>query len=74
MDELHGFKVTIFIQRNQRKARRPGAQQPVINQVIEEKIQVAIYPEYPEQSIAIGSTLTEEDRKELCGLLRRNLD
>ncbi|GKF58517.1 hypothetical protein Tco_0172054 [Tanacetum coccineum] len=35
---------------------------------------VAIHPEYPEQTIAIGSTLTEEGRKELCGLLRRNLD
>nr|GEU57545.1 reverse transcriptase domain-containing protein [Tanacetum cinerariifolium] len=30
--------------------------------------------EYPEQAIAIGSTLTEEGRNELCGLLRRNLD
>ncbi|GKF03149.1 hypothetical protein Tco_0030072, partial [Tanacetum coccineum] len=44
----------------------PGVPQPVINQVIEEKIQVAIHPEYPEQTIAIGSTLTEEGRKELC--------
>ncbi|GKC89698.1 hypothetical protein Tco_1150347, partial [Tanacetum coccineum] len=35
---------------------------------------VAIHPDYPEQTIAIGSTLTEEGRKELCGLLRRNLD
>ncbi|GJV12568.1 reverse transcriptase domain-containing protein [Tanacetum coccineum] len=52
----------------------PGVPQPVINQVIKEKIQVAIHPEYPEQTIAIGSTLTEEGRKELCDLLRRNLD
>nr|GEU79153.1 reverse transcriptase domain-containing protein [Tanacetum cinerariifolium] len=52
----------------------PGVPQPVINQVTEEKIQVAIQPEYPEQTIAIGSTLTEEGQKELCGLLRRNLD
>ncbi|GJW65999.1 hypothetical protein Tco_0117883, partial [Tanacetum coccineum] len=52
----------------------PGAQQPAIDQVTEEKIQVAIHPEYPEQTIAIGSTLTEEGRKELCRLLRRNLD
>nr|GEX01318.1 reverse transcriptase domain-containing protein [Tanacetum cinerariifolium] len=51
-----------------------GVLQPVINQVTEEKIQVAIHPDYPEQTIAIGSTLTEENRKELCGLLRRNLD
>ncbi|GJX30300.1 hypothetical protein Tco_0238379 [Tanacetum coccineum] len=51
-----------------------GVPQLVINQVTEEKIQVAIHPEYPEQTIAIGSTLTVEGRKELCGLLRRNLD
>ncbi|GKB13352.1 reverse transcriptase domain-containing protein [Tanacetum coccineum] len=56
------------------KIPRPGLPQPVINQVIEEKIQVAIHPKYPEQTIAIGSTLTEDGRKELCGLLRRNLD
>nr|GEW18702.1 reverse transcriptase domain-containing protein [Tanacetum cinerariifolium] len=35
---------------------------------------VAIHPEYLEQTIAIGSTLTEEGRKELCALLRPNLD
>ncbi|GJW58008.1 reverse transcriptase domain-containing protein [Tanacetum coccineum] len=53
---------------------RPGVPQPVISQVTEEKIQVAIHPEYPEQTIAIGFTLSEEGRKEMCGLLRRNLD
>ncbi|GJR91645.1 hypothetical protein Tco_0215656 [Tanacetum coccineum] len=52
----------------------PGVSQPVINQVVEEKIQVAIHPEYPKQTVAIGSTLTKEGRKELCGLLRHNLD
>nr|GEX78793.1 reverse transcriptase domain-containing protein [Tanacetum cinerariifolium] len=52
----------------------PRAQQPVIDQVTKEKIQVAIHPQYPEQTIAICSTLTEEGRKELYGLLRRNLD
>nr|GEU53465.1 hypothetical protein [Tanacetum cinerariifolium] len=30
--------------------------------------------EYPKQTIAIGSILTKERRKALCGLLRRNLD
>nr|GEY68736.1 reverse transcriptase domain-containing protein [Tanacetum cinerariifolium] len=52
----------------------PGVPRSVINQVMEEKIQVAIHSEYPEQTIVIGSTLTEEGRKELCGLLRRHLD
>nr|GEU98462.1 hypothetical protein [Tanacetum cinerariifolium] len=51
-----------------------GVSQPVINQVTKEKIQIAIHPEYPEQTIAIGSTLAEYGRKELCGLLRHNLD
>ncbi|GJT50776.1 reverse transcriptase domain-containing protein [Tanacetum coccineum] len=50
------------------------APQPVINRVAEEKIQVEIHPEYPEQTVAISSTLTEEGGKELCGLLRRHLD
>ncbi|GJW88584.1 hypothetical protein Tco_0163924 [Tanacetum coccineum] len=52
----------------------PGVPQPVINQVTKEKIQVAIHLEYLEQTIAIDSTLIEEGQKELCGLLRRNLD
>ncbi|GKE66716.1 hypothetical protein Tco_1520877, partial [Tanacetum coccineum] len=46
-----------------------GVLQPVINQVTEEKIQVAIHLEYPKQTIAIGSTLTEDGWKELCGCL-----
>nr|GEX49068.1 hypothetical protein [Tanacetum cinerariifolium] len=52
----------------------PGVSCSVINQVTEEKIQVAIHPEYSKQTIAIGSTLTEEGQKELPGLLRRHLD
>ncbi|GJR38344.1 hypothetical protein Tco_0180483 [Tanacetum coccineum] len=40
----------------------------------EERIKVAIHPKYPWQTIVIGSTLMEEGRKELCDLLRRNLD
>ncbi|GJU40716.1 hypothetical protein Tco_1193673 [Tanacetum coccineum] len=45
-----------------------------INQVNEERIEVAINPEYPEQTIMIGSTLSEKGRDKLCDLLRRNLD
>nr|GEV55446.1 hypothetical protein [Tanacetum cinerariifolium] len=52
----------------------PRIPRQTINQVAEEKIQVAIHPEYPEQTVAIGSTLTEVGLKELCGFLRRNLD
>ncbi|GKC67331.1 reverse transcriptase domain-containing protein [Tanacetum coccineum] len=38
----------------------PSTQHPVTSQVLEEKIKVVIHPEYPEQTIAIGSTLTEK--------------
>ncbi|GJU53400.1 hypothetical protein Tco_1227114 [Tanacetum coccineum] len=52
----------------------PKAQPSAITRAAKERIKVAIHLEYPEQTIAIGSTLTEEGRKELCDLLRRNLD
>ncbi|GJW89525.1 reverse transcriptase domain-containing protein [Tanacetum coccineum] len=52
----------------------PELQPSASTRVAEERIKMAIHPKYPEKTIAIGSTLTEEGRKELCGLLRRNLD
>ncbi|GJR92318.1 reverse transcriptase domain-containing protein [Tanacetum coccineum] len=52
----------------------PSIQTPAVNQVLEEKINIAIHPEYPEQTVAIGSTLTEKGRKGLCSLLKQNLD
>ncbi|GJR61650.1 hypothetical protein Tco_1503812 [Tanacetum coccineum] len=52
----------------------PEAQSFANTRVAEENIKVAIHPEYPEQTIAIGSTLKEEGRRELCDFLRRNLD
>ncbi|GJW70552.1 hypothetical protein Tco_0127469 [Tanacetum coccineum] len=42
--------------------------------IVEERVKVAINLEYPEQTIMIGSTLTEEGRNKLCDLLQRNLD
>ncbi|GJW55563.1 hypothetical protein Tco_0099648, partial [Tanacetum coccineum] len=44
---------------------RPEAQLSSITQAAEERLRVAIHPEYPEQKIAIGSTLTEEGWKAL---------
>ncbi|GKB72788.1 hypothetical protein Tco_0934200 [Tanacetum coccineum] len=49
-------------------------QPPAINQVKEERIKVAINPEYPEQTIMIGSTLSEGGYDKLCDMLRHNLD
>nr|GEV02671.1 reverse transcriptase domain-containing protein [Tanacetum cinerariifolium] len=56
------------------RVSEPRVPRSAINQVKEEKIQVAIHPKYPEQTVAIGSTLTGEERKKLCDLLRRHLD
>ncbi|GJU36167.1 reverse transcriptase domain-containing protein [Tanacetum coccineum] len=52
----------------------PSTWPPEAGKILEEKIRVDIHPEYPEQTIAIGSTLTEKGRKELCTLLGQNLD
>ncbi|GKF99667.1 hypothetical protein Tco_0301358, partial [Tanacetum coccineum] len=51
-----------------------GGTLPAVNQILEEKINIAIHPDYPEQTVAIGSTLKEKGRKELCSLLKQNLD
>ncbi|GKG50978.1 hypothetical protein Tco_0539102, partial [Tanacetum coccineum] len=38
----------------------PKVQPSASTQVVDERIKVAIHPEHPEQTIAIGSTLTED--------------
>ncbi|GJR09530.1 reverse transcriptase domain-containing protein [Tanacetum coccineum] len=52
----------------------PEDQPPSINKVKEERIKVAINPEHPEQTVMIGSELTEKTRSKLCNLLQRSLD
>ncbi|GJZ20242.1 reverse transcriptase domain-containing protein [Tanacetum coccineum] len=47
---------------------------PATKPIVEERVKVAINPEYPEQTVMLGSTLTNEGRNKLCGLLQRNLD
>ncbi|GKE79592.1 hypothetical protein Tco_1545712, partial [Tanacetum coccineum] len=47
---------------------------PATKPIVEERVKVAINPEYPEQTVMIGSTLTEEGHNKLCGLLQCNLD
>ncbi|GKF61849.1 hypothetical protein Tco_0181903 [Tanacetum coccineum] len=46
----------------------PSATKPII----EERIKIAINPEYPKQTVMISSTLTKEGHIKLCGLLHRN--
>ncbi|GJV93961.1 reverse transcriptase domain-containing protein [Tanacetum coccineum] len=45
-----------------------------INKVREERVKVAINPEHLEQTVMIGSNLTEKTREKLCNLLQRSLD
>ncbi|GJR80080.1 reverse transcriptase domain-containing protein [Tanacetum coccineum] len=45
-----------------------------VNKVREERVKVAINPEHPEQTVMIGSDLTEKARVKLCNLLQRSLD
>nr|GEW24951.1 hypothetical protein [Tanacetum cinerariifolium] len=47
---------------------------PITKQIVEERLKVAINQEYLEQTIMIGSTLTERGRNKLCDLLQHNLD
>ncbi|GKA28254.1 hypothetical protein Tco_0714422 [Tanacetum coccineum] len=35
---------------------------------------IALHPNFPEQEVAIGGTLSAEGRTELCSLLKKNLD
>nr|GEY86187.1 reverse transcriptase domain-containing protein [Tanacetum cinerariifolium] len=39
-----------------------------------ERIKVAVHPEYPEQSVTIGGSLSEKGRMDLSNLLKENLD
>ncbi|GJS29039.1 reverse transcriptase domain-containing protein [Tanacetum coccineum] len=50
-------------------------EQPIsVNKVREERVKVAINPEHPEQTVMIGSNLTDKTREKLCNLLQRSLD
>nr|GEV27988.1 reverse transcriptase domain-containing protein [Tanacetum cinerariifolium] len=40
--------------------------------IMKERVKVEINPEYSEQTVMIGSTLTKEGRNKLCNLLQRN--
>ncbi|GJW36874.1 hypothetical protein Tco_0059794 [Tanacetum coccineum] len=81
VDEFCGSKITISVQWDHRKAgvRKIQAVPSTAHEMLklpaaEERIKAAIHLEYPEQTIAIGSTLIEEGRKALCELLKPNLD
>ncbi|GJV94597.1 reverse transcriptase domain-containing protein [Tanacetum coccineum] len=52
----------------------PERQPSSVKQIVEERIKVAINPKYPEQTIMIGSTLSDEGQNKLCDLLQRILD
>ncbi|GJZ77590.1 hypothetical protein Tco_0642262 [Tanacetum coccineum] len=89
MDKFHGCKVTISIKWNHRKSRskeNPGrsvyssrnAKIPNDRRnshIMEQQdYSSRMHNGLRTRNVAARSTLTEEGRKELCGLLRRNLD
>ncbi|GKG04301.1 hypothetical protein Tco_0314688 [Tanacetum coccineum] len=39
-----------------------------------ENLKVAIHPNFPDQEVAIGGTLSAKGRTKLCSLLKKNLD
>nr|GEY10162.1 reverse transcriptase domain-containing protein [Tanacetum cinerariifolium] len=39
-----------------------------------ENFKVALHPDFPDQEVAIGGTLSMEGRTELCSILKKNLD
>ncbi|GKF36324.1 hypothetical protein Tco_0113082 [Tanacetum coccineum] len=55
-------------------ASGPEEQSILVNKVKEERVKVAINPEHPEQTIMIGSDLTEKTRSKLCNLLQQSFD
>ncbi|GJW57918.1 reverse transcriptase domain-containing protein [Tanacetum coccineum] len=52
----------------------PEDQPLPVNKVKEERVKVEINLEHPEQTVMIGSNLTEKARVKLCNLLQRSLD
>ncbi|GKE13247.1 hypothetical protein Tco_1416798 [Tanacetum coccineum] len=52
----------------------PEDQPLSVNKVKEERVKVAINPEHPEQTVMIGSNLTEKARVKMCNLFQRSLD
>ncbi|GJZ82605.1 reverse transcriptase domain-containing protein [Tanacetum coccineum] len=47
---------------------------PPRESAVTERIKVAIHPEYPDQTVMIGGSLSEKGRMELCNLLKESLD
>ncbi|GJY43922.1 reverse transcriptase domain-containing protein [Tanacetum coccineum] len=86
LDEFHGRKIIISVQWNYWKARSQKTASSSVDSSRNAKdpggrrsnylkeVKVAINPEYLEQTVKIGSTLTKEGHNKLCELLQRNLD
>ncbi|GKB61644.1 hypothetical protein Tco_0917830 [Tanacetum coccineum] len=43
-------------------------------EVRHENFKVALHPNFPDQEVAIGGTLSAKGRTKLCSLLKKNLD
>nr|GEV05434.1 reverse transcriptase domain-containing protein [Tanacetum cinerariifolium] len=86
MDELHDFKVVVTLQRGIvticSTILIPTECASVITSFVipsEERtrpanFKVALHPDFPDQEVAIGGTLSDKRRTELCSILKKNLD
>nr|GFA74731.1 reverse transcriptase domain-containing protein [Tanacetum cinerariifolium] len=60
MDELHDCKFVVTLQRE--KKTRPA------------NLTVTLHPNFPDQEVVVGRSLSDKGRTELCALLKKNLD
>nr|GEV45842.1 reverse transcriptase domain-containing protein [Tanacetum cinerariifolium] len=65
---------TVILAECRMVAKAPSELLPPNEPVAVEGVKVAIHPEYPEQTITIGGSLSKKGRMELCDVLRNNLD
>ncbi|GJY08731.1 hypothetical protein Tco_0375785 [Tanacetum coccineum] len=57
-----------------RMVEEAPSESPPNEPAVAEGIKVAIHPEYPEQTVMIGGSLSKKGKMELCDLLKNNLD
>nr|GFB16482.1 reverse transcriptase domain-containing protein [Tanacetum cinerariifolium] len=79
LDEFHDCKVVVALQRTM---LIPAECTSVITssavskkeRTCPDNFKVALHPEFPDQEVAIGGTLSDKGHIELCSILKKNLD
>ncbi|GKB72000.1 reverse transcriptase domain-containing protein [Tanacetum coccineum] len=80
MDEFHDREINIAIQRTILIPDEctivitSSNEVPKEAKVLPKNFKIALHPNFPDQEVIIGGTLSTEGRTELCSLLKKNLD